>query len=306
MLTRPVTGRHRKRGGPELISSTRKDLRIFAAAFAAAFLYSVLFTGLSPASADEAAEIAQELAQAASEDVNDPLEPVNRVIFDFNEIFQDVLLRPASEAYNDYVPAMVRNAIGSFLETLSTPVTLANDLLQGEADRAMGTAGRFVVNATMGLGGLFDVATELGMEGHDEDFGQTMGSWGVGEGFYLVLPLFGPSNPRDVIGKFVVDPYFDAAGEWTDNSDAAEYTRTGLNALDEYSSVTDELQQVKKTSIDYYAAIRSMYRQKRKSEISNGKEIDLPPIPDLSQQLDSYDPARLSGAADSGEISLKR
>ncbi len=229
-----------------------------------------------------------DLAVVASDDVNDPLEPMNRLFFNFNETFQDVLLRPASEVYVGVAPARVRQSIGSFLNNLETPVTLANDILQGEFSRGMGTIGRFMVNTIIGMGGLFDIASGLGMEGHNEDFGQTLGTWGVGEGFYLVLPLFGPSSPRDAIGKFLVDPYFDAAGEWEDDSNTFKYSRMGLNALDKYSSVADELQQIKKTSIDYYAAIRSMYRQKRNSEINNGKTMELPPIPDLSQKPPSY------------------
>ncbi len=106
----------------------------------------------------------------------------------------------------------------------------------------------------------------------------------MGEGVYLVLPLFGPSNPRDAVGKLFVDNYFDPLGLYLSNIDhkPAMYARTAVEGVDEYGSVMDELDQVKKTSIDFYAALRSMYRQKRKAEINNGEEFDLPPIPDLS------------------------
>ncbi|MEE9544632.1 MAG: VacJ family lipoprotein [Rhodospirillales bacterium] len=226
------------------------------------------------------------------EGVNDPLEPMNRVFFDVNEFLQDYLLRPISKAYVFLLPAPVRTAFGNALDNLRSPVVLANDLMQGEGGRALDTFGRLAVNSTAGVGGLFDVADSLGMEKHEEDFGQTLGTWGVGEGFYLVLPLFGPSSPRDAFGKLGVDTFLlDPVGMWLSNSEHDEGTgaRIGLSALDEYSGVMDELEQVKKTSIDYYAAIRSMYRQKRKSEIENGRPEELPPIPDLKLSYELKD-----------------
>jgi phospholipid-binding lipoprotein MlaA len=226
-----------------------------------------------------------------AEDDNDPLEPINRVIFEFNEFLQDVLLRPISKLYNENINVTVRQAIGNFLDNLSTPVVLANDILQGEFDRALTTFGRAMINSTMGIFGLADVASELGIEDHDEDFGQTLAVYGIEEGFYLVLPIFGPSNPRDAIGKLFVDSYFDPLGQWLDNTDqdTVNYVMTGTSALDEYAGIVDELEQVKKTSVDYYAAVRSLYRQKRKAEIRNGSELELPPIPDLGYNVTPED-----------------
>ena len=214
-----------------------------------------------------------------SEGNNDPLERMNRIIFEFNEGLQDYMLRPVANFYNKHVNATVRLGIGNFLSNLSSPIILANDLLQFNIDRAISTFSRMLINTTFGILGLADVATELGIERHKEDFGQTLGSYGVGEGFYLVLPLFGPSNPRDAIGKLFVDTYFDPVGHYA--SQDINWAITGGSAIDEYSGIVDELNQVKMTSVDYYAAIRSLYRQKRKSEISNGSELELPPIPDL-------------------------
>lgn len=232
-----------------------------------------------------------ELAQASQgtkagpsdDDVNDPLEPVNRAIFAFNEGFLDYVLGPISQVYEELLPAFVREGIRNILFNLSTPIILANDVLQGEPQRAMETIGRMVVNTTVGMGGVVDVASELGVKRHNEDFGQTLGVWGVGEMFYVVLPLLGPSNPRDAVGKLLVDGYFDPLGMWFSNTDRdlEKWTRTGVKGIDEYSSVRGDLEQIKKTSIDYYAAIRSLYRQKRAAEISNGRDIKLPPIPDL-------------------------
>lgn len=221
-----------------------------------------------------------EIAAGGEEDFNDPLESFNRLMFDFNEVLQDFVLRPIASAYN-LLPMAVRDGVSNFFHNLRSPIILANDVLQGEPERAVYTTMRFMFNSTLGIGGVFDAANKVGdMPTHDEDFGQTLGTWGVGEGVYLVLPILGPSNPRDAIGKYVVDSFFDplwyvGAGEpWY-------WAMNGVSGLSQYAGVVEELDQIKSTSIDYYAAIRSMYRQKRATEISNGSEVDLPPIPDL-------------------------
>ncbi len=270
----------------------RGVFRIFRGAGLVFLALALAGATLSPTMAEASSNAPDDiLAAEVDEDVNDPLEPLNRIFFEFNEFFQGLLLRPVTEMYRMFIPKPMRRAIGNALDNLNSPVVLANDILQGEGIRAYETTSRFLVNSTLGVGGLFDVADELGIPEHEEDFGQTLAVWGVGEGFYLVLPLFGPSSPRDGVGKHVVDGYFDAFGMWFDNTDrdAVNYTRTGLGALKKYGGVMDELDQVKKTSIDYYAAIRSMYRQKRKAEILNGEEVDLPPIPDLSFEFDEGD-----------------
>ena len=221
------------------------------------------------------------------DDVNDPLESINRAIFNFNEFILDLLLRPVADLYKDNLPAVFRTGVKNFITNLSTPVTVGNHLLQGEPDEALRSVGRMMANTIVGIGGLVDVADELGAPGRNEDFGQTLGVWGVDEGIYLVLPIFGPSNPRDLVGKFIVDPYFDATGYWISNTDedAIDWSLKATGGVSEYAEVIDELGQIKKTSVDYYAAIRSLYRQKRKSEIRNGEQLDLPPIPDLGYDL---------------------
>ena len=228
-----------------------------------------------------------DMAAEGDDDANDPIESVNRFIFGFNEVIYAVLLRPISKAYN-HLPQPIREAVSNVLNNISSPKVLANDVLQGEGERAVQTTGRFLINSTAGIAGLFDVAEMIGIPEHDEDFGQTLGAWGVGEGFYLVLPLFGPSSPRDAVGKLGVDPFFDPLTLWlvNTNRDEIAWGLVGARAIDEYAGLVDELDQIKKTSIDYYAAIRSMYRQKRASEIKNGEDVDLPPIPDLGFQFD--------------------
>ena len=221
------------------------------------------------------------------EDANDPLEGMNRAIFNFNEGLQDNFLRPIVETYNETVPPNGRRAMKNVFNNLSEPVTFVNDLLQFEFHRAVNTFLRMMINTIFGAAGIMDLAQQMGIEDHSEDFGQTLGTWGIGEGFYLVLPILGPSSPRDAVGKLVVDSYFDPLSTYLENIDEGEID-LALDIVDgllEYADVIEELDQIKKTSVDYYAAIRSLYRQKRKAEISNGKDLDLPPIPDISPEI---------------------
>ena len=222
----------------------------------------------------------------AVDEVNDPLERFNRMIFGFNEVVRESVLGPVAHAYNENVPVNVRLGVGNFLNNLSSPITFANSILQGDFRSAMSILARFLINSTVGMAGIVDIVGDVDGDVRSEDFGQTLGVWGFGEGFYLVLPIFGPSSPRDVVGKFLVDPYFDPFGSMIgDGGEAVDYSEQAVSGVDEFSGVVDELEQIKKTSVDYYAAIRSLYRQKRKSEISNGKNLDLPPVPNLSYDL---------------------
>lgn len=261
-----------------------------------AFVVALALGSASPAVAADGAVAAAEMpaatvmvaqAKPEAEDVNDPLEPLNRAIFEFNEVLQDAILRPIAKFYNENVNLTVRQGVSNFLDNLKTPVILANDILQGELNRALQTFGRAFVNSTFGIFGLADVAGELGVHRHTEDFGQTLAVYGMEEGFYLVLPIFGPSNPRDAVGKLLVDPYMDPIGMWLTNTDrdTANYSFGASKGVEEYAGIVDELDQVKKTSVDYYAAVRSLYRQKRKTEIHNGSILELPPIPNLGYDM---------------------
>ncbi len=251
----------------------------------------VVFSGLSVYAQTPSFSDTNLAANTVHDEVNDPLERVNRAIFGFNESVNKNLFGPVADAYNQNVPQVVRVGVKNFLTNLSSPVTIVNNLLQGEVFAAMDLMARLLVNSTVGIAGIVDVVSELDGKPRSEDFGQTLGVWGLGEGFYLVLPIFGPSSPRDLLGKFIVDPYFDPFGRWTDktNRENISYSKQALGGVDEYSGVVDELRQIQKTSVDYYAAIRSLYRQKRRSEISNGETLDLPPIPSLGYDLTPED-----------------
>jgi len=234
------------------------------------------------AESSDGADLLAAKANDGTDEINDPIEGFNRGVFAFNEFFLDYILDPLTQIYQTILPDPLEQAISNGLHNLKTPVILLHDILQGEWERASITSRRFLLNTTLGLGGLIDLADHAGMPRHKEDLGQTLAVWGMPEGPYLVIPLLGPSNPRDFLGG-LVDGYIDPLSRWADNTnrDEINYVRLGLTAVNEYGAVRKELKEIKKTSIDYYAAIRSLYRQKRDSEIRNGQSQKLPPIPDF-------------------------
>jgi phospholipid-binding lipoprotein MlaA len=210
---------------------------------------------------------------------NDPFEPTNRAIFDVNDSFDKAIALPAAKAYVDVVPAFARNGVHNFLVNLNSPVVFANDVLQGEVERAGQTLARAGINSTVGLGGLIDVAADIDLPPHTEDFGQTLGVWGTSEGPYLVLPFLGPSNPRDAVGMGV-DLFFDPLTYADyDNKTFWSIMRGAGSALDLRSQNIDSLDAVERSSIDYYAALRSLYRQQRNNEIHNNNP-NAQPLPE--------------------------
>lgn len=222
-------------------------------------------------------------ARAEWEQINDPLEPMNRAIFDFNDVVDKALLKPVAQGYRAVVPPFGRERVRDALKNLRSPIIFANDVLQGDPDRAMATLMRFAFNTGFGIGGLFDLATPGGIPYHDEDFGQTFAVWGIGEGPYLVLPILGPSNPRDTTGlaaEWLTDPF----NIWMDNTgnDWVIWTRAGVAGVDKREAYLDTLDEIERSSLDYYAAMRSLYRQRRDAEIKNGAVPDKVPTPGLS------------------------
>ncbi|NMM43802.1 VacJ family lipoprotein [Rhodospirillaceae bacterium KN72] len=218
------------------------------------------------------------------EEANDPAQPLNEAIFEFNLALDKAVLRPVAKAYEFALPDLVRDGVRNFLRYLKTPVILANDLMQGEVERAGDTLGRFLFN-TIGGFGVFDVAGSGGLEYHEEDFGQTLAVWGVGEGPYLMLPFLGPSSGRDLAG-FIVDSGLDPFRWWGYNSDRPviennTFIRAGAEAIDTRSRNYKQLEDLEETSLDFYATVRSLYRQQRNSLIRNGADAD-EAIPDMS------------------------
>lgn len=212
-------------------------------------------------------------ALAEYEQTNDPLEPFNRTMYAVHDGIDTVLLRPAAEVYRFVLPRPVRTGVGNVLANLRSPVILLNDGLQGETQRFGTTLGRFLLNTTLGVGGIFDVAKNFGLPGHTEDFGQTLAVWGVGEGPFLFIPVIGPSNPRDLTG-FGVDiasnPVTWVVANGDNTTENIGYGITGLTVLDTREGLIETIDTVKETSLDPYATFRSAYRQRRQQEIRNG------------------------------------
>ncbi len=212
-------------------------------------------------------------------DANDPFEGGNRIMFDVNQVLDEVLLRPVAVVYRAVVPDFAQDGVRNFMNNLNSPVIFANDVLQGEGDRAGTTLLRFGINSTIGIGGLIDVAKEFDLPYHDEDFGQTLGTWGAGEGPYFYFLVMGPSNVRDFTG-FVVDRGLDPLTYVNWGDDELEYVplgRTVLNVIDLRARNIDTLDEIERASVDYYASIRSLYRQSRADAIRNGApSTDLP------------------------------
>jgi len=201
-------------------------------------------------------------------DDNDPLEIPNRMFFAFNEALDFAVIRPIAVTYRFIVPTGVRDTVRNFLRNLRTPVTLANDLLQGDLERAEVTFTRFFINSTIGILGLFDIAAESGFNYHEEDFGQTMGTYGAGEGFYLVLPILGPSSLRDGGGR-IIDILMDPLTYLAPTE--VGLARAVTSGVDYRSRSIDTLDELQADSLDFYARVRSLYRQSRENDINNGE-----------------------------------
>ncbi len=199
---------------------------------------------------------------------NDPLEPTNRVFYKINNALDTAVLQPVARAYRYVLPGPVRSGIHNVLENLGTPVRLANDILEGKPARAGETTMRFLINTSAGIGGLFDAAKEGGFPAHDNDFGLTLGIWGVPDGPFLFLPVLGPSSPRDATGfgvDIAMDPF-----TWFGHGAAVTavgWSRTGMNAIDTRTNFLDPVEQIKKTALDPYATFRSLYRQNRAGKL---------------------------------------
>ena len=204
----------------------------------------------------------------AGAQVHDPLEPVNRVIFNFNEKADTYVLRPVAQTYVNVVPPLVRTGVSNVFGNISDMFSAINSALQGKREKLGNDLGRVLVNSTFGLGGIFDVAGYAGVEKGNEDFGQTLGYWGLGPGPYLVLPILGPSNVRDTTG-IVIQSYLDPVNEVT--PDAARYELWGLRAIDTRAGLLGTEDLVSGAALDKYTFIRSAYSQRRRSLIHDGK-----------------------------------
>ena len=217
-------------------------------------------------------------AHRPPDDPLDPLEPVNRGVYKFNRVADRYVLRPVAKGYRNYTPAEFQTGVYNFIDNLFYPTTIVHGFLQGKFEQGTRDIGRFVVNTTLGIVGIMDVATRLGLERHDEDLGQTLGKYGVGEGIYLMLPFLGPSNGRDLIGR-VGDsftgptPIADMADAYTvtdyNAPDAVSYTLTAVDAIDTRARLLGADRMLDE-QLDPYVFLRTTYLQRRQSLVYDG------------------------------------
>ncbi len=198
---------------------------------------------------------------------HDPLEPLNRGIYFFNDVLDNTVVKPVAIIYKGVVPSVARTGVSNFFSNINDVIVALNNLLQGKFTQAASDVGRIVVNTTVGLLGTIDVATEIGLEKHNEDFGQTLGRWGIGNGPYLVLPFIGPSSFRDAVG-WLVDYYTDPITYVDDIS-----TRNilwGTRIVNRRAELLDTTSIVETAALDPYEFIRDAYLQRRRNLVYDG------------------------------------
>jgi phospholipid-binding lipoprotein MlaA len=220
---------------------------------------------------------------AHADDMSDPFESYNRAIFSFNNKLDRYLIEPVAKGYRTVVPRPVRTGAHNVLTNLKSPLTIGNNLLQGDLSGAGDATVRMVVNTLLGIGGIFDIAGSEGIKDEPEDFGQTLAVWGVGHGPYIVPPILPPGSLRDLSGN-IVDIYADPVRLWFHNTDrdGLAYFRTGLGFLDTRTELLDTLSELRRGSVDYYATIRSAYTQRRDAlvrDVKTSPDMDNADIP---------------------------
>ncbi len=228
---------------------------------------------LAVAAADTAAPAAStggddfaEWEQDTGAEVSDPLETVNRGVFWFNEQADRFVIKPVAKGYDWLLPKPVKRGVSNVFDNLFTPVVAVSDLLQGNFQESAEDVGRFVVNSTVGVVGIFDVATGWGLEKRREDIGQAFGAWGIGSGPYLVLPILGPSSVRDGVG--LIGNYFLSPQTYIED-DGVRWGVTALGGIDTRYRLLDASTVLEQAALDRYAFVRSSYAQYRQNLVEN-------------------------------------
>ena len=212
-------------------------------------------------------------------DVKDCFEKINRVTFAFNQALDGVIFQPAASLYKK-LPSPAKTGVSNSLQNISHLITIPNNLIQGDFKQAGVNTGRFVINTTVGILGLFDVAQYVGLNGFEkEDYGQSLASLGVGPGCYVVLPILGPSTARDTLGStlnfFGGDPWYNVTvkNDTQYFNDADFYISKGTSGVDFRAKNYDSIENLEKNSLDFYASVKSLYLQDRQQKILNTKKI---------------------------------
>jgi len=239
------------------------------------FIISLFISTSSFAGSDGQTELSKE----SNGQVKDCFEGINRGIFAFNQTLDNIIVEPLARGYR-YLPSPIRTGTSNAISNLSLVVTIPNNILQGDFDLAGKNTGRFVVNSTIGILGLFDPATKMGLNNYEkEDWGQTLATWGVKEGCYLVLPILGPSTLRDTLGSLTTyiggDAWYNITvrNDTRYVSDFDYYASVGTNGIDFRAKNLESFQNLEKNSLDFYASVKSLYLQDRKKRIANSDDI---------------------------------
>ncbi len=238
--------------------------------FFATFLVLAMTAGCASVPTDPAARKEYDAA-------NDPLEPLNRSVMAFNDTAQTYLLDPVAKGYRAVTTAGFRKGVRAFTANIKAPLTVVNDLLQANFSTAGRDLSRFLINTTLGFFGWFDVADRMGLAPNEQSFGTTLAVWGVPEGPYLVLPFLGPSGFRDATGlvaDYFADPkFYYMRNHDTSRTRTASWSLAGIGALGTYEASMDLIGDARKSSLDFYAYARSLYRQHRKKQIDEAKGV---------------------------------
>ena len=238
------------------------------------FIIAIIFSSSAYAGSDGENELSKK-----SKLIKDCFEPLNRATFALNQGLDKVIFKPVAKAYR-VLPSPVRSGTSNALDNLSSLVTIPNNILQGDFTKAGVNTGRFLINTTIGIVGIFDVAEKMGFPEYEkEDYGQTLGALGVGPGCYLVLPVLGPSTVRDTVGSLanVVggDPWYNVtvANDTQHFSDIDYWGTRVMTGIDFRAKNLDSFENLENNSMDFYASVRSLYLQDRQKKIANSKEV---------------------------------
>lgn len=218
--------------------------------------------------------------EASASAVYDPLERINRTFFDLNQRLDRNAGVPAATAYKETVPQTVRGGLHNMLDNLGGPVNVANSLLQARFAGAASAAGRFIVNTTVGVAGIFDVASDWGMPARNRDFGQTMGTYGVPPGPYLVLPFRGSTDVRDFAGNYLDGFASPLRYVRYDGNNYVGLVKSTLGSMDNRSSNIVTFRDIQRTSVDYYATMRTLYMERR-ARLIEGSPVRMAELPDF-------------------------
>ena len=220
-----------------------------------------------------------DLSKKENGQVKDCFEGINRGVFAFNQALDSIIVEPLAKGYR-YLPSPIRSGTSNALSNLTLVVTIPNNLLQGELALAGKNTGRFIINSTVGVLGIFDPASKMGLNNYEkEDWGQTLGTWGIGEGCYLVLPILGPSTLRDTVGSLTTymggDAWYNVTVKNDTHyvSDFDYYASVATNGIDFRAKNIESFDNLEKNSLDFYASVKSLYLQDRKKRIANKDDI---------------------------------